>query len=173
MAASESDRTRLAEGGGGEVPAGVFVYGTLKRGGLRSGLWPLPPVAVEIGRLRGCRLIDLGPYPGLLSGDQSVLGEVWFFDPPPLSVTLQTLDQVEGCEPHQSPPLYRRRLCTIELADRSLVTAWSYWWLGRAGWPARTIPAWTEWQGEPCACWPDGLSQPPCRLTDDSLDNDL
>jgi gamma-glutamylcyclotransferase (GGCT)/AIG2-like uncharacterized protein YtfP len=170
MPASGHDDVHSSGGGQRCPPCGVFVYGTLKRGGLRSRLWPLPPTAVVPGRLKGCQLIDLGPYPGLIEGGAVVLGELWLFDPPQLVETLLCLDQVEGCLPHQHPPLYERRWCSIELADRSLLPAWSYWWLGE---PGRPIPCWTEWLGEPCAGWPDGLSQPPSRLTDDSRDSDL
>jgi gamma-glutamylcyclotransferase (GGCT)/AIG2-like uncharacterized protein YtfP len=152
------------------LPVGVFVYGTLKRGGLRSRLWPIPPNDVLLGRLRGCQLLDLGPYPGLIVGAASAVGELWLFDPPQLAETLRCLDQVEGCAPHDDPPLYERRVCSIELATGRRLNAWSYWWLGR---PGRPIPSWSEWQGEPSAAWPDGLSAPPSRLTDDSLDSDL
>ena len=84
------------------MPTVLFVYGTLKRGHgahhLLAGQHFLGP-AVTAPRYR---LVDLGPYPGLVHADAdglAVEGELW-------EVTeekLTELDIFEGC-----PALYRR-----------------------------------------------------------------
>ena len=53
------------------TPILVFVYGTLKRGEARARLWPRKPQAVEPATVRGT-LYDLGDYPALVPGDDTV-----------------------------------------------------------------------------------------------------
>jgi gamma-glutamylcyclotransferase (GGCT)/AIG2-like uncharacterized protein YtfP len=55
--------------------SGVFVYGTLQRGGVRERCWPRKPIYVEVARVRGA-LYDLGPYPALVEGSDFVAGEL-------------------------------------------------------------------------------------------------
>ena len=93
------------------MPTVVFVYGTLKRGhaahDLLVGQRFLGP-AVTAPRYR---LVDLGPYPGLVHDDANglaVSGELW-------EVTdeqLKELDFFEGC-----PALYRREAVEVVGAD--------------------------------------------------------
>lgn len=94
------------------MPTVLFVYGTLKRGhaahDLLAGQRFLGP-AVTAPRYR---LVDLGPYPGLVHDEVSglaVSGELW-------EVTdeqLNELDVFEGC-----PTLYRRDAVEIIGAGR-------------------------------------------------------
>ena len=74
----------------------IWVYGTLRRGEsnhrlLREsaylGQWWSPP---------NFYLIDLGEYPGIISGQQSVLGEIYVADGP----TMAKLDALEDV-PHE------------------------------------------------------------------------
>jgi gamma-glutamylaminecyclotransferase len=92
----------------------IFVYGTLRRGGSNHHLlcdfipertlWTPPDFT----------LIDLGTYPGLLSGGATaVLGEVYRVD----AVTLRALDHLEDEGRH-----YHRR--AIALADGSRAEAY-------------------------------------------------
>ena len=93
------------------MPIVLFVYGTLKRGHaahhLLAGQHFFGP-AVTAPRYR---LVDLGPYPGLVYDDANglaVSGELW-------EVTdeqLKELDAFEGC-----PTLYRRE--AVEMADHA------------------------------------------------------
>jgi gamma-glutamylcyclotransferase (GGCT)/AIG2-like uncharacterized protein YtfP len=76
----------------------VFVYGTLRRGGVRA-MPDLFPGSKFVGRASVCgSLYDFGEYPGLLLG-----GEV-----------LKQLDDIE------SPAYYSRREVEVSLGDRSV-----------------------------------------------------
>ena len=57
----------------------IFVYGTLKRGQLRESLWPCKPLMVQDAWTLGS-LWDLGNYPGLESGHDPILGEIWILN---------------------------------------------------------------------------------------------
>ncbi|MGL4751080.1 MAG: gamma-glutamylcyclotransferase family protein [Aeromonadaceae bacterium] len=79
----------------------VWVYGTLRRGESNHSLmrecaylgqWWSPP---------NFYLIDLGEYPGIISGQQSVLGEIYVVDEP----TLARLDLLE-----ETPDEYTREM---------------------------------------------------------------
>lgn len=74
----------------------IFVYGTLQRGECREGCWPHLPQRVEWAEIRG-RLLDLGPYPALVSGDDRIRGELWTIAAEHLEETLGVLDRIEGC----------------------------------------------------------------------------
>lgn len=82
----------------------LFVYGSLKRGGLHHDELA---DAVCLGAARTAPLYALevfGPYPALVSGNTAVTGELYELEPD----TLPALDAFEG-------PSYRRAL--VELAD--------------------------------------------------------
>jgi gamma-glutamylcyclotransferase (GGCT)/AIG2-like uncharacterized protein YtfP len=94
------------------MPHLVFVYGTLRKGecnhhylnnGEMLGIVETNPVF---------SLFDLGPYPGLSEGQQSVTGEVYRVD----DETLANLDILEDV-----PLEYRR-----ETIETSLGRAWIY-----------------------------------------------
>lgn len=76
-------------------PVSIFAYGTLKRGGERDHVWPYQPHHWSVAHIRGA-LYDLGPYPGLLPGDDSIRGELWQFSMDQIPAILAVLDEVEG-----------------------------------------------------------------------------
>lgn len=95
----------------------VFVYGTLRRGGLRS-MPELFPGSKFVGDARaGGSLYDLGPHPFLLleESGSSVVGEVYEVD----GELLKRLDDVE------SSADYLRRQTEVSLGDRT-ATCWTY-----------------------------------------------
>ena len=106
----------------------VFVYGTLQRGEVRVRCWPRPPISVEAATVRGT-LYDLGPYPALVAGDDTVAGELWHIARSDMAATLAALDRVEGFA-GSSDNLYRRVIVTCRSAAGS-TQAWSYY-LARA-----------------------------------------
>jgi len=106
-----------------DQPTAVFVYGTLKRGEVREGCWPRKPVAIEEARVRGA-LYDLGPYPGLASGKDVVVGEVWRFQAEDMRETLTVLDEIESfCGGEDDE--YRRVVIGCETAA-GRVDVWTY-----------------------------------------------
>src|SRR5262245_17230433 len=104
-------------------PTAVFVYGTLKQGEVREKCWPRKPVAIEKASVRGA-LYDLGPFPGLVAGEDVVVGELWRLDAEEMRETLAKLDQVEGsCGGADDE--YRRVVIACETVAE-MVEAWTY-----------------------------------------------
>ncbi len=97
--------TRLTE------PLPIFVYGTLQRGECRETCWPHSPDRVVRATTKAA-LYDLGAYPGIVPGTDTVQGELWFVATEHLADTLQVLDAVEGYQPGQGNSLYTREVVT-------------------------------------------------------------
>lgn len=91
----------------------IFVYGTLMSGELNhrrlSSATPLGQARTALGYA----LHDLGPFPGLVAGQQRVTGEIYEVD----ATTRTELDQLEG-----HPRFYCRTL--IRLEDGSAAEAY-------------------------------------------------
>ena len=96
----------------------VFVYGTLRRGGVRA-MDELFPGAEFVGDARvSGRLYDLGDFPGLLldeSGARQVVGEVYEVD----DETLSRLDDIEA------PSSYWRKRVEVSVGNRE-TACWVY-----------------------------------------------
>jgi gamma-glutamylcyclotransferase (GGCT)/AIG2-like uncharacterized protein YtfP len=101
----------------------IFVYGTLKRGGVREKCWPRKPLVVEVATVRGT-LYDLGPYPALVEGNDLLEGELWHFAADGLPPTLAVLDQVEGYS-GKTDDWYRRIIIDCQTAA-GIAQAWTY-----------------------------------------------
>lgn len=151
----------------------LFVYGTLKQGQLRSGMWPHAPQSIQPALVRGL-LLDLGAYPGLLPGDDWVLGELWTLEPIHMPQTLESLDAVEGYDVATDRGLYLRRAIPVQLvADRDAgQSEWidAYTYLisdpNRIS-AARRIHATIRIGDTLVASWPDPYSRVPTRLEDE------
>ncbi|MEO8269548.1 MAG: gamma-glutamylcyclotransferase family protein [Aureliella sp.] len=85
----------------------VFVYGTLKRGECREACWPQVAENIERAWILGA-LIDLGPYPALLVGNERVLGELWSFNSQNIDIVIAQLDRVERTNQPGVPNEYDR-----------------------------------------------------------------
>ena len=104
----------------------VFVYGTLKRGQCRAGLWPSSPHSIKQAWVRG-RLHDRSDYPAMTPGDDRVRGELWRFPAEAMPRVLEVLDQVEGTNQPETTDLYVRvQVKVIDAQDRSLGNAYTY-----------------------------------------------
>ncbi len=103
----------------------VFVYGTLQRGECRAHHWPHPPRQIEDATIRG-RLYNLGPYPALAPGDDTVAGELWTIAPEHFQETLAVLDEVEAAA--GTGQLYQRRLVMCSTASGREVAAYVYFY---------------------------------------------
>jgi gamma-glutamylcyclotransferase (GGCT)/AIG2-like uncharacterized protein YtfP len=102
----------------------VFVYGTLQRGEQRERCWPCPPLQVTPATIRGI-LYDIGPYPALASGSDTVAGELWTLRPEDLDVTLRELDAIE-CFGQGGVDLYVRRAVECQTAAGEVQRAFTY-----------------------------------------------
>jgi gamma-glutamylcyclotransferase (GGCT)/AIG2-like uncharacterized protein YtfP len=95
----------------------VFVYGTLRRGGLRA-MPDIFPDSEFVGHANVAgSLYDLGAYPGLIldESDSSVAGEVYEVD----DEILKKLDEIEA------PARYWRKQVEVSLGNRR-ETCWVY-----------------------------------------------
>jgi gamma-glutamylcyclotransferase (GGCT)/AIG2-like uncharacterized protein YtfP len=111
--------------------SGLFVYGTLLRGGSRhaelkrcGGAWSTLP-ATAAGTL-----LDCGAFPGMIAGEEgTVRGELVELRDVPLAFA--HLDGVEGFEGFEaSRALFRRALITVTTEDGARQLAWTYLWAG-------------------------------------------
>lgn len=152
----------------------LFVYGTLQQGHLRSRMWPHPPQSIRKALARG-RLLDLGAYPGLISGDDWVLGELWILAMDHMPKTVEVLDQVEGYDSATDRGLYIRRSLSVwclesfdQRARLPPTPAYTYLIadehrIAAARWIEPRIAI-----GDALAAqWPDALSRVPLRLEDE------
>ena len=95
----------------------VFVYGTLRRGGVRAMPDIFPGSKFVGGASVSGSLYDFGEYPGLqlCETDSKVMGEVYEV----CEDVLKRLDEIEA------PAFYFRRQIEISLGDRR-VQCWVY-----------------------------------------------
>ena len=102
----------------------VFVYGTLKRGDIRSGLLKNEKFLGEAVTVAAYRMVDCGSYPGLVEATQDGLAIEGEFYNVSLSC-LARLDEEEGVD----IGLYERRLVQLQppFAEQN---AEAYFYLG-------------------------------------------
>ena len=150
-----------------------FVYGSLKRGFLREGAWPYPPLHVRVGCIQA-KLFDLGPYPAVIlsnpsdSPDDCVIGEVWTIAREHISKTLQVLDQVEGFELDRHDNEYLRRVVEVTLESGDRVQAFVYEYANRDRLAhCRQIVTNATFGSSKCAAWPDSLARVPQSFKDE------
>lgn len=91
----------------------IFVYGTLKRGDVRSGALAGERFLGEVRTRPLYRLYDCGDYPGLMSAPAgslgtAIAGELYEVSP----ACLERLDEVEGV----AERLYERRQIELDAA---------------------------------------------------------
>ena len=139
----------------------VFVYGTLRAGGVRAipALFPDARL-IGTGTVRG-RLRDFGAYPGLVLDPvgPGVVGEVYEIS----GSALRAMDEIERYVPaDEARSYYLRRRVPVTLAAGGTLEAWVYECGARLRELGHPIPA-TDWiaharaKGElPPEAWPDG-----------------
>lgn len=92
----------------------IFVYGTLKRGGINHHFLRRARHVVATHTLLRFTMVSCGPFPAIVAdGRREVYGEVYEVD----QATLRELDKLEDV-----PNLYER--VPITLADGSAAEAW-------------------------------------------------
>ena len=115
-----------ANDGIGMLTDQIFVYGTLRRGGVLSDRWPAEPIDVRPAWCRG-KLYHGSEYPAMVAGDDRVGGELWRFGVSDLPDVLEMLDRVEGFNQPDEPDLYHRvRVEAWDESGRSQGIAWAY-----------------------------------------------
>lgn len=133
------DRMLQAAARGEETPflvTGLFVYGTLLRGGSRRGEFDrCGGVTGTVPATTTGILLDCGSFPGMLpDAEGTVHGELVELKNPPLAFS--HLDEVEGFEGFDAArALFRRALITVSMAGGGNRLAWSYLWAGGARHP--------------------------------------
>lgn len=103
----------------------VFVYGTLRKGGVREMPLLFPRMAfLGFGRTRGY-MYDFGAYPGILldASGPAIIGEVYEAD----DAVLARLDAIEEFVPGNPAGSYYLRVpVTVRMADGAEQTCWIY-----------------------------------------------
>ncbi|MEM6471506.1 MAG: gamma-glutamylcyclotransferase family protein [Planctomycetota bacterium] len=108
----------------------VFVYGTLKRGQCRHGLWPVSASEVLVASVRG-ELWGRDDYPALKRGEFRVIGELHTFESVQIPIVLKVLDQIEGTNGNSPADLYHRHVVDTELIESNTVLrAYAYFYVG-------------------------------------------
>ena len=94
------------------------------------------------------RLFDFGDYPGLVTGDQQVAGELWYVAADHLEQTLLTLDQIEDFR-GQDDDLYKRIIVECDVGG---LFQWAFTYLYHQALPLQAI----EVQADPAGVqrWP-------------------
>lgn len=106
----------------------IFVYGTLREGMhnfnrvLKGRTDKITPAVIK-----GYDMLNLGSYPGIISGTNEITGELMDIKSTMYLQTLQLLDKLEGYDPSQkgkSP--YHREIQKIVLEDGKVIDAYVY-----------------------------------------------
>jgi len=111
--------------------SGLFVYGTLLRGGSRHEEFErCGGAANAVAATATGTLLDCGSFPGMLAGPEgTVHGELVDLRDVPLA--LAHLDGVEGFEGFEAArALFRRALIKVKTNDGVEGLAWTYLWAG-------------------------------------------
>jgi gamma-glutamylcyclotransferase (GGCT)/AIG2-like uncharacterized protein YtfP len=133
------DRMLQAAAKGEPAPflaTGLFVYGTLLRGGSRHREFERCGGAARILQATaGGVLLDCGSFPGMLAGTEgAVHGQLVELRDVPLALT--HLDGVEGFEGFEAArALFRRALIKVATAEGADRLAWTYLWAGTDRYP--------------------------------------
>ncbi|KKM71945.1 hypothetical protein LCGC14_1425490 [marine sediment metagenome] len=91
----------------------VFVYGTLRQGSCRFGIPSLIKVLHAEAELKGFDMLSInGSFPGLVSGEGTVKGEIHVFK------TFKELDRIEGfSKTDLEHSLYLRQTVTVSTPE--------------------------------------------------------
>lgn len=103
----------------------VFVYGTLMSEMSRSDI--LNASTYEGTGTIQAKMYDLGKYPGIISGNDMVHGEIYTIE----DDTLDYLDMIEGySSDNKQGSLYIRQSVPVTTYDDTIETAYTYFYNG-------------------------------------------
>ncbi|MGI5341551.1 gamma-glutamylcyclotransferase family protein [Streptomyces sp. CA-181903] len=113
---------------GGEAPLPVFVYGTLRRGGVNYAAFLRGRTADEVpARLAGAVLYEGPGYPFAVTAPAGeVRGELMTLAPAGHAAVLAALDELEGHRPGDPGSLYDRVVREVRTERGATVRAWVY-----------------------------------------------
>lgn len=109
----------------------LFVYGTLRSGGVRHAALPRHGSAAAGRAITAGTLLDLGSYPGLVldSRNEFVAGELFGLGDP--AALFAELDAIEGFHGFGLPTvLYRRTIVRVRRENGGTALAWTYAYAG-------------------------------------------
>ena len=109
-------------------PNAFFVYGTLMRGGANVQVWPASPTRVSRASITAS-LYDLGAYPGMVAGNDKVLGECWWFADRDIATVVAAIDALEDHR-GRADDEYSRERVRCQLVNGFSQQAWVYRYLG-------------------------------------------
>ncbi len=109
-------------------PTALFVYGTLKRGQFNHPVLAPYAQAVEPSSIRGA-LYDVGLYPALVEGTDTVRGELVRLAAADLAHVLSILDRLEDYRPgDEEGSMYLRRVIDVRTASGVRERAYAYFY---------------------------------------------
>jgi len=113
----------------------IFVYGTLKRGWGNNAIIHDQKFVDTAITSPDFQMYTLGGFPGVVLGDNHILGEVWEVD----DVAFDRCDRLEG-----HPNFYKRKQIFVALdKNEELVEAWIYIYQGNVE-GRQPIEEWTH-----------------------------
>lgn len=135
----------------------IFVYGSLMTNQINYKVWPSPANSIEPATIPA-DLFDLGPYPGIVLGNGSVLGELHHVALSDWDNTIKTLDEFE--EYYVDRPtecLYQRLLVTATTQNEPKL-AWAYFLtlpelVAQLGSVFKPVASNESFAGNPCSSW--------------------
>ena len=95
----------------------IFVYGTLLQDQPNHNYYLCNNPCQAKATLSGYTMYNIGSYPGIVPGQDTIPGELYTVD----DETLQRLDYLEG-----EGDLYIRKTAQVTKADGETVSAWIY-----------------------------------------------
>jgi gamma-glutamylcyclotransferase (GGCT)/AIG2-like uncharacterized protein YtfP len=130
-------------------PSQCFVYGTLKRGQSNYALIAPSVRGALPATIRG-RLYDVGPFPALAHGAETVQGELLLIAPEALADLLVVLDDLEGYDAADpTGSFYLREIVSATTAEGREHAAYAYFY-NRDSAELRHLPD-GEWHGPSAA----------------------
>ena len=106
----------------------IFVYGSLREGMYNyDRILKGKTTSIVKATVEGYKMLDMGSFPGIIAGDNTIVGEVMNINPGMYLQTLQLLDRLEGYNPSQkSKSLYHREIKRVKLEDGQEIDAYIY-----------------------------------------------
>lgn len=111
------------------MPEAIFVYGTLKTGECRETVFKdylKKGFEVIPASIKG-DLYNLGPFPAILHGDNTIHGEIIIpIDSNEMENIIRVLDRIEGYYGEGHNNLYNREVVLADMSEKTQIEAITY-----------------------------------------------